>query len=131
VAEIYHSQRQDLSCRQRKIITLFPLCFVPLITVEAGYREFLLTKIRLWRKSLSTFIELLPVGTRGHMRHLVYRVEAGLKSLSRRWKVKSLLAAPSPIGRRLPTKSHLKFQHYQNGYKFPMSSNELMSDCRS
>lgn len=61
VAEIYHSQRQDLSCRPRKkMIKLLSLCFVPLITVEAGYREFLRTKIRLWRKSLSTFIELLP-----------------------------------------------------------------------
>jgi hypothetical protein len=76
------------------------------------------TKGNAWETTIGLFLppfdDHLPTGMWNgslfeqsvSLGHLVYRLKLNW-SLSRRWKVETLLAAPSPIGRRLPTKSHL------------------------
>jgi len=55
--------------------------------------------------NLEHWVGRICVGIRGHMGHIGILVVA-VRRLSRRWKVKTLLAGPSPtspIRRRLPT----------------------------
>ncbi len=54
---------------------------------------------------------LIVVGTRGHMGHLVYGVEA-VRRLSRRWKVKTLLASPMKAEITIsPISNNFLFRH--------------------